>query len=169
MSNWLFPPVPVFFALFGLWMIYSGWGKHWSVAFSTNLVLPYFYGNIFVANFSRTPASMFIAVFLTMIPCLWAAFYLVLKLKVAVLRNAEFSDTKSFFRAAGFFLSAAIVTYAAAFVPSTCQNAKCETGVSLFGPLDYSVVWAVCMWSGSLASGSVLLFFDIVRRRFNFR
>ena len=167
--NWYFPPVPVLFALGGLWIMFRENPRTWFSAVTSVAVLAYLYANIFVIYFSRSPISMFVAVLATAVPCLCLSLFLIQRLRVKSIGNPEFSGAKAILYATCGLVVASLVTYGAAYVPAHCSNAKCEVGVSLFGPLDYAIVWGTCLWSGLMASMSLLALYAVVSGRWGWR
>ncbi len=165
--NWHFPPVPLLFAIGSLWAWHreKNKPKGWMFAPMTSIfVLSYLSGNIVPMLLIRTPLSMTLAAAGTVVPTVFWSLTLIRRQRVEI-GNPEYSDMQLFLRAIGFLAIGAIGTYAAAFAPSQCSNTKCEVGVSLFGPLDFSAVWLASMWSGWMASFSLLILYGIANRR----
>ncbi|MEH2701583.1 hypothetical protein DXU03_31330 [Rhizobium johnstonii] len=167
--NWHFPPVPVFFALGALWIMFRENPRTWFSAVTSVPALAYLYANIFVIFFKRSPVSVSVAVLATAVPCLCLSLFFMQRLRVKYFGNPKFSSAKAFLYGICGLAAASLATCGAAYVPAHCSNQKCEVGVSLFGPLDYAAFWFACVWSGLIGSMSLLALYAVVRGRWGER
>ncbi|ANM07194.1 hypothetical protein AMC78_PC00051 (plasmid) [Rhizobium phaseoli] len=163
--NWHFPPIPMLLAIGSLWVMFRENPRTWSSAITCVPVLGYLNTNVFAIYFSRTPISISAAVAATAVPCLCLSFFLMRRLRVKSIGNPKFSRAKAALYAICGLAFASVVAYGAAYVPADCTTPKCEFGVSLFGSLDYCIVWFACVWSGMMASVSLLALYAVISGR----
>ncbi|WP_165404208.1 hypothetical protein [Rhizobium leguminosarum] len=171
--RWEFPLLPALFALgahfvFVFQEFYKPGPKGWETSILGIPILAYFFANVFSILVDPTPAStllasMLLALLATALPCTCLAIYFLYSRQIARKPNPEISTAKALGIA---FLSLALVglaAYGMAQVPA-CINARCRSGVELFGHFRFAAFYLICLVGGWITLFSLLTLHEVLRR-----
>ncbi|MGZ2458696.1 hypothetical protein [Rhizobium anhuiense] len=169
LSNWHFPPVPVFLALGGLWILFREKLRTPLTGLATLPILAFVYANVFPIYFTRTGFSIALTVAATSLPFMCLSIFLQRLLRTKIADRAQYSDAKALMDALLAFVISTVIIIVAAYTPDHCSNAKCEFGEILFGPLIFVDFWFASIYGGVAASGALSALYRVFRRRITLR